>query len=238
MSDHDDTDHDILEFPKLLSGEASRDETLAMAEHLRTCDECRREMVDLIVAHAALTSAVRTTAKFATPVESSEDLLPLRALDEATRVPAGAKKHGRQKQRWRWGLVAAAVVLVAALGAGIGLARNHQSSTVVAEAPLHSLDGPPNATGSLTALAEGGKRVLTVHTSQLHALNPQTYYEVWLLDPATLKMLPVGMLPPSGTGTYDMDASLMKGYSAVDVSLQVNDGNPAHSKVSVLRGYF
>ena len=134
--------------------------------------------------------------------------------------------------------MAAAVVLVAALGSSIGLARNHQGSTVVAEAPLHSLDGPPNATGSLTALAEGGNRVLTVHTAQLHVLNSQTYYEVWLLDPATLKMLPVGVLPPSGTGTYDMDASLMKGYTAVDVSLQVNDGNPAHSKVSVLRGYF
>ena len=67
---------------------------------------------------------------------------------------------------------------------------------------------------------------------------PESFYEVWLLNPATLKMLPVGVLPPSGSGTYNMDAALMKDYSAVDVSLQVNDGNPAHSKVSVLRGYF
>ena len=35
-----------------------------------------------------------------------------------------------------------------------------------------------------------------------------------------------------------MGADVMAGYSAVDISLQANDGNPAHSTTSVLRGFF
>jgi hypothetical protein len=58
----------------------------------------------------------------------------------------------------------------------------------------------------------------------------------WLLDPVTLKMMPMGTLPPSGQASYGVSASLMAGYSAVDISLQANNGNPAHSAVSVLRG--
>jgi len=60
---------------------------------------------------------------------------------------------------------------------------------------------------------------------------------VWLLDPATLKMLPMGVLSPSGHGEYSVSATIMNGYSAVDVSLQANNGNPAHSQTSVMRAY-
>jgi hypothetical protein len=49
-------------------------------------------------------------------------------------------------------------------------------------------------------------------------------------------MMPMGTLPPSGQASYGVSASLMAGYSAVDISLQANNGNPAHSAVSVLRG--
>jgi hypothetical protein len=49
-------------------------------------------------------------------------------------------------------------------------------------------------------------------------------------------MLPVGVLSPSGTGSYALSASVMGQFSAVDVSLQANNGNPAHSDTSVLRG--
>lgn len=237
MSDPHGTDHDTNEFIGLLTGEASRDETSAMAERLRTCDECRQELVDVVVAHAALTAAARTARAFASPNEPAEELAPLRIPDD----PANSRPASRDKPRsrgWRMAWVAAAVVLVAILGVSFGLVRSHHGSTVVAQSTLHPLDGPPNASGSITALAEGSNRVLTVHTRQLRSLSSQTYYEVWLLNPVTLKMLPVGVLPPSGTGTYNMNASLMNGYSAVDVSIQANNGNPAHSKVSVLRGYY
>jgi hypothetical protein len=77
-----------------------------------------------------------------------------------------------------------------------------------------------------------------VHTENLAKPSGQHFYEVWMLNPSTQKMLPVGVLPPSGTGSYTMGASIMTGYSAVDISLQANNGNPAHSKTSVLRATF
>jgi len=230
-------DHDTMELFDLLTGAASRSETLAMAEHLSTCDPCRQALADLVVAHAALTSAARSIRVPAVPDEPFDDLPPLRALED-DQTPSGKVTHQRRVHRWRWSMAGAAIVLVAALVVGIGLAPNHPGPTVVAHSALQPLDGPPNATGSLTALAVGDSRLLSVHTAKLDAPGPQSFYEVWLLNPATLKMLPVGVLPPSGSGTYNMDAALMNDYSAVDVSLQVNDGNPAHSKVSVLRGYF
>jgi hypothetical protein len=233
MSDPHGADHNPAEFVGLLTGEANRGASLAMAERLRSCDACRQELVDLLAAHAALTSASRTLEEAAEPTEvptpflTTDDVLPpLR--------PVSARPQGR---RMRWALAAAAVV-VAVVGISTGFARAHQHGTVVAQAPLRPLDGPANASGSLTALATGTDRQLTVHTSELQVPGAQSFYEVWLLNPTTLKMLAVGVLPASGTGSYDMNASLMKGYSAVDISLQVNDGDPRHSKVSVLRGYF
>ena len=60
MSEPHGADHDPMEFLGLLSGEANRGVALAMAERLRSCDACRRELADLLVAHAALASASRT----------------------------------------------------------------------------------------------------------------------------------------------------------------------------------
>ncbi len=105
-------------------------------------------------------------------------------------------------------------------------------------AALKPIDAPASATGSIKAVAVGETRNLIVETKNLATPTAQHFYEVWMLNPSTLKMLPVGVLPPSGTGTYSIGASIMTGYSAVDISLQTNNGDPAHSNTSVLRAVF
>jgi hypothetical protein len=45
----------------------------------------------------------------------------------------------------------------------------------------------------------------------------------------------MGVLAPSGDTTYRVEGDLAGGFSAVDISLQANNGNPAHSDQSVLR---
>ena len=47
------------DLPRLLTGDATRDEVLAAAEHLRSCPDCQQELVSAVVAHASLTSAQR-----------------------------------------------------------------------------------------------------------------------------------------------------------------------------------
>jgi anti-sigma-K factor RskA len=238
----------------LITGEVGRDDTIGMGQHLRTCQSCTGELIDLVVAHGALISAARADQELVAPSGRPDDdrtttgeVVPLapefecreRALpplilpsvhDEAQRT------SGRSR---RLGIVLASVAAVIALGAlgAVGVLARHQPSTqpVVAQGSLQPLHAPRAATGSVTVLAEGTTRHMIVRTRDLAGLPSQRFYEVWLLDPATQKMLAVGVLPPSGNGAYEVTAGLMAGYSAVDVSLQPDDGNPAHSQTSVLR---
>ena len=47
------------DLPRLLFGDATREEALQAAAHLRACPDCREELVSAVVAHASLTSANR-----------------------------------------------------------------------------------------------------------------------------------------------------------------------------------
>jgi hypothetical protein len=243
----------------LLTGEASRDDTVAVARHLKECRDCTDELVDLVVAHGALASAVRSDRALADPSartrggtrrDASASPVPgsgsSSATDSETTLPPlpplsvtpEAPNRARPPRRHRSLALAAAVAAVAAavVFTATFVATQHQpSQPVVAQAPLQTLHDPGAVGGTVTVLAEGTTRHMIVRTADLRALSGQEFYEVWLLDPATLKMLPVGVLSPSGNGDYEVSAGLMAGYAAVDVSLQRNDGNPAHSQTSVLR---
>lgn len=86
------TAHIYDELPRLLTGEASREEVLAAADHLRSCVDCQQELVSAVVAHASLTSARRFAPEIASRMfngsiaehastETSEDSRPERAAD-------------------------------------------------------------------------------------------------------------------------------------------------------------
>jgi anti-sigma-K factor RskA len=64
------------------------------------------------------------------------------------------------------------------------------------------------------------------------------FYYAWLLDPATDKMLALGLVSPGRDMTVELDDALVASYSAIDVSLEDDDGDPAHSVTSVLRGTY
>ena len=64
------------------------------------------------------------------------------------------------------------------------------------------------------------------------------FYYAWLLDPRTDKMLPLGQVDPRHVATFDVPEPLVASYSAVDVSLEADDGNPGHSVTSVLRATY
>jgi anti-sigma-K factor RskA len=140
----------------------------------------------------------------------------------------------------RWTKVvtlAASVIVVVALGiALVSVAGQSSSPKVSAVASLRHLDGPVEASGSAVVHVLPSALEMSVSTRNLPAAPPNHYYEVWLLDPTTNKMLPLGLLSPKGSGTFSIAKSLMIQFPAVDVSLQANNGVAAHSNVSVLRG--
>ncbi|MBV9593322.1 MAG: anti-sigma factor [Actinobacteria bacterium] len=53
------SEHAFDELPRLLSGDADRSTVLDAAAHLRSCEDCRDELVSAVVAHAALMSSTR-----------------------------------------------------------------------------------------------------------------------------------------------------------------------------------
>jgi hypothetical protein len=247
--------HVADELPGLLAGECDREQTFTLAAHLRACPQCQEELVSVVVASGILRATARAeqapsvpAPSLAVPPSPAISPSPLPSSSESTSSPgAGAPDTPEWLTRatrpgpagWgtrrRLAALAAAVVIVAgAVAAGLGLSSS--SAPVTNRAALRALQAPAGAHGAVTVTAASGARQVQVSTAGLPAPGQGHYYEVWLLDPATLKMLPMGALAPSGHATFGVATGLMAGYSAVDVSLQANNGNPVHSATSVLRG--
>jgi len=235
------TPHVTDDLVMLLTGELDRDATRTVVQHLRHCQSCSEELLDAVAANAALRSAVGVE-NFALeaddgPIDDGpiDDLAlpPLAAFGPRPKEPA--PRTGRPHRGWI--AAAAALVVVGGVTAGVLTSLQH-SAPVVATTALHPLTGPSTASGKVVVTANHDLRQMTVVSTGLAPPAKGDFYEVWLLQPATNKMLAVGELSPSSASHFVVSSSLMAGYSAVDVSLQSNDGDPAHSKISVLRGYF
>ena len=154
----------------------------------------------------------------------------------ATVVPL---RRRRQLGR-RWGTAATAIA--AAIAGVVGTvavvrlalpADPDTDPTVVASAALAAFGStPPSVAGEARVFDDGR---LHLHVS---GLPPAAgYYQVWLIDPDTMQMFPVGtlgdapdVLMPLPT-TVDLDT-----YRLVDVSAEEYDNDPTHSGDSLLRG--
>jgi hypothetical protein len=153
------------------------------------------------------------------------------ALDE--------RRSARWKRRTALLTAAAAVVGVLAGVVGAGLVRSSgpEDSSVVATAELKPLSAA-SASGTASMHRSAAGESLSVQITGLRQV-PDGFYEVWLADTQTKKMISVGVLDASDRGSFDVPAGLdLTEYRVVDVSLEAFDGNPQHSAVSVVRGAF
>ena len=135
---------------------------------------------------------------------------------------------------------AATVIVLAGALAGInhwrGDGGSAPSSRSVALQPVTG-----DATGRVSMAAPDAGADLTrmrITTSGLSPAGEGRFYYAWLLDPATQKMLPLGVVSPDGATRFDVADDLISRYHAVDISLQDDDGNPEHSATSVLRAQY
>jgi Anti-sigma-K factor rskA len=231
------TEHVDAELVPLLRGELSRARFSSVVAHLGSCDECAGALVEVAITHGALVAATNAEADLARagPPLGPEPAVPSSAAPPAEGPPL--MLTSLPQRRWRLAL-AAVLVTVAAVGTGlvVGRALGPRPAPVAATVTLQHLDAPASARGKATVRAKGATRQMELVTIGLPEPPPDHFYEIWLLQPSTNKMLALGVLPPSGSGSYSITAALMSQFSAVDVSLQENNGDPAHSEVSVLRG--
>lgn len=211
------TNHPYDDLPGLLFGELNRAEVTAVSNHLATCDDCRRELAVL----AATSASLRATAR--------------QGQAAAEEGPRPAARRARRRGPLI-GLAAALslVVVAAAVLLWTGPLRPGRSASTV---PLAGV-GAVAASGRASMAGGGGDRRMTVTAQDLPAPGPGQYYEVWLLDPDAGTVFPVSVLPPDGEASFTLPASVVGRYQVIDVSLEADDGNPAHSKQSLLRGRY
>lgn len=85
-------------------------------------------------------------------------------------------------------------------------------------------------------VASGARVRVTLRNSP--ALRQGQYLHVWLLDPRTDMMLPLGQVKANRTATFDVANEHLSAYSAIDISVECDDGNPEQPPGSVLRAEY
>ena len=142
---------------------------------------------------------------------------------------------------------AAAGLALVAIGVGAGLLvagdgpsdgqRAERGPAVQLSPPVASATGT-RAAGTAVTVGEGEDRRLEVKVSELAASHAGDFYEVWLLGTGG-KLVSLGsfQVPASGAATVTVPLPAEPGrYGSIDVSREPADGDPTHSKDSVLRG--
>ncbi|MDH4160244.1 MAG: anti-sigma factor [Actinomycetota bacterium] len=217
----------------------------AASAHLQACPSCASDLSALAEVVAVGRVLDRHDTLEAPPPRVWEAIrsqltpdLPVSGPSPDAELAPIVSLAGRRR-RWPTGLLVAASVLGVLVG-------SVATSVVTADPSPETPVAAPVATASLAALPahagagsaeivegpEGPQLVLDVA-----GLSPgDGFYEVWLIDPETFAMVGLGALP--GTrGTFPVPAGLdLSTYSVVDVSIEPYDGDPLHSKDSVVRG--
>ena len=222
----------------------------ADAEHLAGCAACQAEVASLrrAVDVLAVPEFSATAPAVAPPPRVWDAIAAATGVSSAPRVaepePAAAPEPGPvadvvelrpRSTRRRW-LTLAAAVLVGGLAGGTAVAvtsGDDDGGSVVAQTVLDPL-AAENASGRAEVLEDGGVRSLQVDLDAPELT--EGYYEVWLLQPDAVRMVPVGVVHRGAT-VLTLPAGIdLTAYPLVDVSVEPLDGDPTHSGISVARG--
>jgi anti-sigma-K factor RskA len=233
-------------------------------EHLATCPQCRAEVDELsriaelsrdgrdlarpIVGEQALWRAISDELGLDTSAAESPALADRGGSPDFAPTEASKSSAHDQVQRdevptnrpapRRWMLLlAAAVGLIMGVGvtAAVNLGRPDDVE-IVSSTTLTALPGETGA-GQAQLVRDQGATALQISVEG--SAPSSEYREVWLINNDGKRMYSLGVLPPTGSGTYpvpDMLGSSLDGFTIVDVSLEPYDGNAAHSLKSQVRG--
>jgi hypothetical protein len=130
-------------------------------------------------------------------------------------------------------LVGGAVVWAAAESGGSD--PQQPQGSIVAQTALDPLTPEVTQSGQAKVLDSPDGQVIRVDATALPPV--EGYYEVWLIDEQVSGMVALGALPAGSIGTFTVPPGVsIEDFPIVDISLEPLDGDPAHSKVSLLRG--
>ena len=211
--------------------------------HLDECATCQTELARLrrtagLLRNADPESLQRPGQHLWARIEADLATDHPDAAPDAVR-PDGPHLVAARPRRVRRGLVllAAAAGLVVGIGGTIVAGRIGGTPDVVSSTSLVALPGH-SGTGTAELLRHDGIAELRVRVDAETAPD-QDFHELWLINTDGKRMYSIGVLPPSGRGTYPIPPQLgadLAGFTIVDVSLEPYDGDARHSLDSVVRG--
>jgi len=241
--------------PTTLAAVALGDGDTADIEHVALCPVCQREVDALVevrdlIGQAPVEGLQEPPAHIWSAI--SDEIAASSAEDSATGIQSADPTEGlaglkgasavadlSKRRRARWLSLAAAAVVGGILGAGAMALTSGSSAPerIVASATLEPISGG-FAGGTARVADQAGQRELLLTMPE--APSPSGYYEAWLLDPSGGGMIALGTVPTNGgSATLPIPEGVdIAVFSAVDVSDEPFDGNPAHSAISVMRGTF
>lgn len=208
----------------------------AVEAHLGQCPLCRghveslRRTVDL-----ALSSGDTVGGADAPP-----DRVWRAISSEIADPPAAARSRRPVWRRFALPVAAAVVGVAAGIGIGVGVAATPPpSTTVVAQlAPVAAAD--PGSRGTAGVRTSDGRRQMVIQINGVTNVAGADFLEAWLMDPTGSRLVSLGSLAQDGStfrGTFTVPADLpMTEFDTVDISAEKWDGNPGHSRISLLRG--
>ena len=201
--------------------------------HLAVCSRCRDEVTELgdlvLDVRAARTTEVRAPRPQVWAGVTRELADELR--------PASRRVPGPRRSRTLVA-VAAAAGLVIGIGGTLGVqaTRSPDAPALLASTVLAPL---PGEAGQGTAELVRDRDTLQLRVRANLASSPGNHHEVWLINSDGRRMYALGVLPSSGDASYWLPPSLdarLDGYETVDISLEPEDGDAAHSQHSLVRG--
>ncbi len=208
-------------------------------EHLATCASCRDDLSGLTEV-TAIGRETREVADLPMPPPRVWDQIAAATIG-TVQAPTAEPKTPAQPGRRRVSRVLVAAVAAAVLGivgtVGVGhVVQRLQPPTAEPQTTLAACgDTPPAAHGRAELLQRDGQTTLRIEVADLPPA--PGYYEVWLIDPGTLRMISVGVLGGQSEVALPLPSTVdISTYRLVDVSAGAYDNNPAHSGHSLLRG--
>lgn len=184
--------------------------------------------------------ATRPVAPAAVPVIALDQWRAERRADH--RAEGRADRWAGRKRR---GLP---LVAAAAIGIIVGISTtlwwpapraDLQGEQILAQGTLDALPGwTASGAASVARSVDGPREVTVTLRAGAEAATPgdEPLREVWLLTPDATGLVSLGLLS-GDTGRFVIpDAVDLEEFPVLDVSAEANDGNPAHSGDSIVRG--